>query len=210
MTAFVNLAPTTGVVSSRPLRAEAVARVLEHATFPVLRDDAAFDADVLVLVDADANERARVRATGRPVVMLVSSEPTGERLVDLVESGAHAMLARACEPNDLFEAVRDVGAGATGLTGAQTRQLVDALQTRAQLAPDDAASITKREREILVAIEAGLSVKQTAIRLHISPRTVENTQRVLFRKLGVRNRSQAVARALDAGVLGSSPGEERP
>ena len=96
-------------------------------------------------------------------------------------------------------------AGGSGLTGPQARRLVDALQVRGRREFDDPASITGREHDILAAIEAGLSVKQTAQRLDISPRTVENTQRLLFRKLGVRSRSQAVARALEAGLLGTRP-----
>ena len=59
--------------------------------------------------------------------------------------------------------------------------------------------LTDRETQILVAIADGLSVKQTALQLGISPKTVENTQRPLFRKLGVRNRSQAVAKAIETG-----------
>ncbi|MGE0308582.1 MAG: response regulator transcription factor, partial [Acidimicrobiia bacterium] len=55
--------------------------------------------------------------------------------------------------------------------------------------------------DILNCVEEGCSVKQTARSLGISPKTVENTQRHLFKKLGVRNRSQAVARAHALGLL---------
>lgn len=55
--------------------------------------------------------------------------------------------------------------------------------------------LTPREQAILASIGQGESVKQTARHLGITAKTVENLQSRLFRKLGVRNRAQAVAAA---------------
>ena len=52
---------------------------------------------------------------------------------------------------------------------------------------------------------AGRSVKQTARHLGIAPKTVENLQSRMFRKLDVRNRAQAVAWAHAAGLLPEDP-----
>jgi DNA-binding NarL/FixJ family response regulator len=204
----VHHAMTAGILSSRPLWGEAVARALEGEAVSVSRGDSLPQADVLVVVEATDTERGVLREIRRPAVALVAQPPSGDALLELVEAGVHAVLSTGCEPSELACAVRRVADGGTGLTGGQVRLLAEAVQARSQRDALDLASITKREREILVAIEGGLSVKQTAVRLEISPRTVENTQRLLFCKLGVRNRSQAVARALGAGLLGSRAGEE--
>ncbi|MGD9703384.1 MAG: LuxR C-terminal-related transcriptional regulator [Acidimicrobiia bacterium] len=64
-----------------------------------------------------------------------------------------------------------------------------------------APTLTPRERDVLHAIDHGMSIKQTASALGISPRTVDNVQRFLFRKLGVGNRKHAVARGHSLGLL---------
>jgi len=196
---------SAGVMSARALRGEAIAQVLEHAAIHVLRGEASAAADVLVLVDADSAVWSRARAAGRPAIAVVAEVPTGEELLEFVESGAVGVLSRASTEPELVGTVARVAAGESGLTRRQSKQLVDALRIRKDRHSTPPPAVTRRESQILVAIEAGLSVKETARRLEISPRTVENTQRLLFRKLGVRTRSQAVARALDTGLLGSSP-----
>jgi LuxR family maltose regulon positive regulatory protein len=78
---------------------------------------------------------------------------------------------------------------------------VTALRVRADqglLAPP-----TPRELDVLLGIARGDSIKQTARALGISPKTVESLQTGLFRKLGVRNRAQAVTRAHALGLVGS-------
>ncbi len=203
-------APTVGVLSSRPLWAEAVSRSLQAVAVTVVAEGDAGAADVLVLVEPDDAHWSVLRRAARPAVLVNGAEPSVEQLFELVEAGLHGVLPNDCAATELARALECVAAGGTALTALQVRRLSDAVQARARPSGADAASISKREREILVAIESGLSVKQTARKLEISPRTVENTQRHLFRKLGVRNRSQAVAQALDLGMLEARPEEARP
>ena len=68
-------------------------------------------------------------------------------------------------------------------------------------------SISGRELDLLRSIERGESVKQTARALGIAIKTVENTQRLLFRKIDVRNRAQAMARAHELGLLAEPDAE---
>ena len=69
------------------------------------------------------------------------------------------------------------------------------------MAPAGQPSLTPREIDILASIDRGEVVKQTARQLGISEKTVQNIQSRLFRKLGARNRAQAVARAHELGLL---------
>jgi DNA-binding NarL/FixJ family response regulator len=50
-------------------------------------------------------------------------------------------------------------------------------------------------------VSLGLTVKQVATRLGLSPRTVEAHIAKLYRKLGVRNRVQAISRAVSLGLI---------
>lgn len=63
------------------------------------------------------------------------------------------------------------------------------------------ASLTPRERQVLVLIGRGLTMRQMATRLGISPRTVETHVAKLYRKLEVRTRVQAVSRAVTLGLI---------
>jgi DNA-binding NarL/FixJ family response regulator len=75
------------------------------------------------------------------------------------------------------------------------------LDQRADKAPRKPPELTGRESDILRSVARGYSVRQTARALEVSPKTVENIQTGLFRKLEVRNRAQAVAAAEALGLL---------
>ena len=72
---------------------------------------------------------------------------------------------------------------------------------RARQGSELRSSLTPRENEILVLIGRGLTMRQMATRLGISPRTVETHVAKLYRKLEVRTRVQAVSRAVSLGLL---------
>jgi DNA-binding CsgD family transcriptional regulator len=61
--------------------------------------------------------------------------------------------------------------------------------------------VTPRERQILQLLAEGLTMRQVARRLEISPRTVETHVAKLYRKLDVRTRVQAIARAASIGLI---------
>jgi DNA-binding NarL/FixJ family response regulator len=63
------------------------------------------------------------------------------------------------------------------------------------------ASLTNREREILALLADGLGNKQIATRLGISPNTVKTHLELLFDKIGVRSRAEAVAVGVRRGML---------
>ncbi len=62
-------------------------------------------------------------------------------------------------------------------------------------------SLSQREREVLELIAHGATNRETAATLHLSPHTVKDHTRAIYRKLGVRNRAEAVRRARDLQLL---------
>jgi DNA-binding NarL/FixJ family response regulator len=60
--------------------------------------------------------------------------------------------------------------------------------------------LTDRELEVIRLINRGQGVPEIASRLELSPRTVENYKRRIYRKLGVRSQGHAAARALALGI----------
>jgi len=61
--------------------------------------------------------------------------------------------------------------------------------------------LSEREREVLGLLAKGLTNPEIAARLFLSPNTIKVHARNLYGKLGVHNRTQAVVRARDLGIL---------
>jgi len=62
-------------------------------------------------------------------------------------------------------------------------------------APDDDAALSAREREVLALLSVGLTNREIAERLHLGPDSIKKHARSLYRKLGVRNRTEAAHHA---------------
>jgi DNA-binding NarL/FixJ family response regulator len=187
-----------------PLR-ERLARTLQHslardAAGPAV-DGRAVSGPVAVLVDPRPQDWHAAACLGARVVLVCSGELDEAGVVEAFLRGADALVPASRVPQELATVVELVGLGSTVVHPAHARVLVEL--ARLQLVPRTrpALELTQREREILDSIGRGESVKQTATALGISARTVENLQGRLFRKLGVRNRAQAVAAAHAHGLL---------
>jgi len=135
-----------------------------------------------------------------PIVLVTEAPLDDDDLLTAVANGADALVPRSAEPDVLVRAIELVAVGEPALTRAQTSTLVRAVRAHLR-GQEQHVVLTPRELDILRSVQRGESVKQTAHALGISLKTVDNTQRHLFSKLGVRNRSQAVARAHALGLL---------
>lgn len=157
-------------------------------------------AEVVVLVQPTLDQWRAAR-THRQRVVLVGGGADPDQVVAAVLDGADAVVSSDADPGHLRRVVERVASGDTIVEARFVRVLVDELRAHRHAAATAAISLTSREREILDAIEAGRSVKQTARELGIAAKTVENVQSRLFRKLGARNRAQAVTVGHELGLF---------
>ena len=159
------------------------------------------DPPVMVLIDPDPDHwKEAVAAEAR--VVLVTVEALDEAaVVDAVLRGVDAVLAAESSPALILEAIDTLRRRGAFLDPWQVRALADCARAQRVGKSEQELRLSPREREILSSITMGHSVKQTASALRISAKTVENLQSRLFRRLGVRNRAQAVSRAHSLGVL---------
>ena len=116
-----------------------------------------------------------------------------------------ASLAAALRANPEFELV---GVGATSADVPPSADLVLIARPRAGSriagrggASSEGAPLSNREREILALLADGLINKQIAARLGISTNTVKTHLELLFDKLGVATRAEAVATGVRRGLL---------
>jgi DNA-binding NarL/FixJ family response regulator len=147
----------------------------------------------------------RVRDEGLPVRILVLTARTDdEALFECVTAGVDGYLEKTSGVRVIAEALQRVGAGERVFTSAQMRGAISELGRRARQArevSDARAILSERELEVLQRAALGMTVGQIARRLGISPRTVETHLTNLYRKLGARNRVQAIARASELGLV---------
>jgi DNA-binding NarL/FixJ family response regulator len=177
----------------------AVAAVLEHSPDVALLD---------VHMPGDGIAAARAISSRLPqvaVVMLTVSRDDGD-LFQALRAGARGYLLKDVTLAQLVGAIRALAAGSTLVQPALTDRLLRAIaapeahdEPFAGLPPPQA--LTPRELEILRLLAGGYANREIAAALHLAEGTVKNHVSHLLLKLGVRDRTRAVLRALHEGLL---------
>ncbi|HUE27911.1 MAG TPA: response regulator transcription factor [Solirubrobacteraceae bacterium] len=130
--------------------------------------------------------RAIRAASARTRVLLISG--AGRMSTAAARAaGASGFISKDSPAGDVVAAVRTVGYGMT---------------TFAPKSDQPEPLLSEREREVLDLIAAGSTNKEIADDLFLSPHTVKEHTSALYRKLGARNRAEAVQRAQRIGLLG--------
>ena len=111
--------------------------------------------------------------------------------------GAAGYLTKDLGGEALLRAVRGLRRGDLAMSRVHAAQVVEHLVRGARAAgpePDDLAVLSAREREVLHLLSEGMTDREIATALAISPRTVESHVSSVLHKLGVRNRAEAAQR----------------
>ena len=121
-----------------------------------------------------------------------------------VEAGAAGILHKSAEVDEILDAARGLAAGETLLS---PEELVELLRIAGQSREEEREArasieqLTRREREVLMALSEGLSNKQIAERLHMSVDTERTHMMNILNKLGVHSRLQALLFAARHGLV---------
>ncbi|MEC4019339.1 response regulator transcription factor [Streptomyces sp. H27-D2] len=142
------------------------------------------------------------------VVVLTTFE-VDEYVVQSLRAGASGFLGKGAEPGELLAAIRIAAAGDALLSPVATKGLI--ARFLAQGGDSDAgpsgpaaarlATLTVREREVLVLVAGGLSNDEIGERLAVSPLTVKTHVNRAMAKLGARDRAQLVVIAYESGLV---------
>jgi DNA-binding NarL/FixJ family response regulator len=147
----------------------------------------------------------RIAASGSSArIVILTTYDVDEYVFAALRAGASGFLLKDVRPPELTEAIRVVARGDALLAPGVTRRLLDRF---AGVLPDDAArpadleELTEREVEVLRFVALALSNAEIASRLVLTEATVKTHVSSVLRKLGLRDRVQAVVFAYDVGLV---------
>ena len=128
---------------------------------------------------------------------------TDERIIAAVEAGASGYLLKGVPRAEIFSAIRVVHGGGSLLQPVVATAVLRHVASRGRAEPvadERPITLTPRETSVLEHLARGRSNKQIAAALGVSERTVKFHVSTLFAKLGATNRTEAVTRAVQAGL----------
>jgi two-component system response regulator DesR len=128
----------------------------------------------------------RLAATASDSRVLLIAPPGGLTARAAKAAGADGFVPRDWPARDIANAARMVGLGMT---------------VYAPESDDGITLLSERERQVLEMIAAGATNREIADRLFLSPHTVKDHTSAVYRKVGARNRAQAIVRAQRLGIL---------
>ncbi|HEY1012796.1 MAG TPA: response regulator transcription factor [Herpetosiphonaceae bacterium] len=169
---------------------EAVRLILEHQPDVVL-----LDLRMPGLSGVDVMRQVRPKLPQVRFLVLTTYD-TDEYIGPALAAGAQGYLLKDIPPDELVRAVRSVARGGAALEPTIAARLLGKMS---EPAPED--ELSARELEVLRLLVAGASNKAIAARLSLSEHTVKSHASNIFGKLNVRTRAEAVAVALQRGLV---------
>jgi len=142
-----------------------------------------------------AKEILRKKALTKIIFLTVFEDTEFVRLA--LQSGANGYILKHVSRDKLIETIKRVHQGETVIDPAVLRQIIkDYARTpgnNEQNSASQRAELTPREHEILQYLTRGLTNKEISTETHLAVDTVKTHLHNIFRKLGVKNRAQAIA-----------------
>jgi DNA-binding NarL/FixJ family response regulator len=160
-------------------------------------DVALIDLEMPEMDGVAAIRRAREHIPGTRFIVLTAFD-TDDRIIGALEAGAQGYLLKGAPRGEIFNAIRVVSAG-----GSLLQPLVASRLLRRFAAPETPGvdALTSREMEVLHLLAQGRLNKEIASTLSISERTVKFHVSAIMAKLGAGNRTEAVAVAVQRGLI---------
>lgn len=146
--------------------------------------------------------RQASRLKSPPKIIVVSIFGDARSVVNAIEAGAHGYLLKGADAGEAAEAIRSVLNGGAPISPAVAGHILARVRDASAIEPEAGAPLlSDKEIAILTDLAKGFRYKEVA-RLHgISPNTVGDHVKSIYRKLAVNSRSEAVFEAVQAGLI---------
>lgn len=148
----------------------------------------------------------RIRTTLPDIAFIVfTAFDTDERILGAIQAGAKGYLLKGAPREEIFRAIRIVHQGGSllepGIASRLMQQLAGSSDTENQTESVSPYKLTEREMEVLQRLGRGMTNKDIGAELFITERTVKFYVSAILSKLGASNRTEAVAIAVQRGLL---------
>lgn len=131
-----------------------------------------------------------------PKIVILSGEAGGAIVKQLMDKGVNGYMDKNIQPDELEKVLTTVMSG-----NDYTEQATMYLQGDIKADMDILSTLTRREMEIITLCASGLSAKQIADDLCITPHSVENHKDSIFKKLNVKSTSELILFAFRVGLI---------
>lgn len=156
------------------------------------------------ILDGQGVLQALAAAGDRTPVLVLTTFPDDEALIAAMRAGARGYLLKDVSLDQLVEAITALAGGGTLIQPSVTEALVRQLAgTSADVDPVGLAPepLTARETEVLRLLSGGYSNREIAAAMFLAEGTIKNHVSAVLLKLGVRDRTRAVLRGLELGLI---------
>ena len=144
-----------------------------------------------------------------PPTLILTTFDDSEVVLDGIRAGARGFMLKDVSYQQLVAAIRAVASGATVFQPAVTVRLLRAGGTARLDADAPREQLTGREAEVVRLMAGGYSNREIATALGTAEGTVKNHVSSILAKFGVRDRTRAVLKALETGLLRAPDGAPR-
>ena len=161
----------------------------------------------LPLTDKSVIEISReIRNISPPTrILIVSMHSKVEYIVKAFQAGATGYMVKESATEKLLQGIDRVVKGEYFMDGSVSHRVVEKLmqtpETEKKITDAAYETLTPREQEITVLLAEGYSAKETAAKLFISPKTVENHRTSIMNKLGLHSTLELVRYAARLGLI---------
>lgn len=184
--------PGISVVAEASSADEALLRVKDTAIDVVLLDVSMPGPSFIDVLQEIRREHPSIR------VLVLSVHPEDQWAVRALRAGAAGYLTKDHSPEQLIEAIRKVYRGGKYVSAALAERLASGLETGSAIAPHE--SLSDREFEVMQALGTGLSVKDVAGGLKLSPKTVSTYRARILEKMQMETNADLVRYVNDHGL----------
>ncbi len=121
-----------------------------------------------------------------------------ESVFSAIKAGASAYILKGSRPAELIDALNKLHEGGAPMSPKIARMVIQELQDKGS---DEHYLLSQREKEVLKEIEKGLSYKEVANKLNISPQTIHTHIKKIYDKLHAHDRQDALLKARKKGII---------
>jgi len=132
-------------------------------------------------------------------ILVITAHDGKDHLFSSLRAGASGYLLKGTAPAVIIKAVEVVAQGASPLSPRMARHLVN--EFKENKSTSNTAGLSQREKEVLIGFTKGISERELAEELSLSPHTVHTHAKNIFRKLGANSKIEAVIKARERGII---------